>query len=65
MSQLEQNKVRQVVLDAINGYHDSVLDLMKAEDGNSVRNEQVVELLQRLEQKVDPRLRANAAVVAT
>ena len=39
--------LRQVVLDALNGYHDSVLDLVKAEDG--VRNDRVIELLEALD----------------
>jgi len=49
--------LRQVVLDATNGYHDSVLDLVKAEDG--VRNDRVVELLEQL----DAQLRAQRATV--
>ena len=44
----EQESFRRAVLDAINGYHDTVLDLMKAEDG-TVRNEEVIEMLQRIE----------------
>jgi hypothetical protein len=39
-----------VVLDAMNGYHDSVLDLVKAEDG--IRNDAVIDLLERIDQKV-------------
>lgn len=42
--------LRQVVLDALNGYHDSVLDLVKAEDG--VRNDRVVELLEALDTRM-------------
>lgn len=42
--------LRQVVLDAMNGYHDSVLDLVKAEDG--VRNDRVIELLEQLDRHV-------------
>lgn len=41
---------RRNVLDAMNGYHDSVLDLVKAEDG--VRNDHVLEVLERLERRV-------------
>lgn len=49
---------RMVVLEAINGYHDAVLDLLKAEDNNSVRNEEVIALLQRLDKATsDPRTR--------
>ena len=42
----ERAAFRQVVVDALNGYHDSVLDLMKSDDG--VRNEELVRLLQQL-----------------
>lgn len=49
MTQPERDRCRQVVLDAINGYHDSVLDLLKAEDNNSVRNDEVIALLRRLD----------------
>lgn len=41
---------RQNVIDAVNGYHDSVLDLVKAEDG--VRNDVVIELLEKLNGQV-------------
>ena len=41
--------LRGTVLDAINGYHDSVLDLMKSEDGTTLRNDEVVALLERVE----------------
>ncbi len=41
--------LRQVVLDALNGYHDSVLDLVKAEDG--VRNDVVIEMLERIDRQ--------------
>lgn len=48
---IEQREgLRKVVLDAANGYHDSVLDLVKAEDGT--RNDEVVRLLERLERHV-------------
>lgn len=47
LTQAERDKFRSVVLDAINSYHDSALDLMKAEDG--VRNDKVIEALERLE----------------
>lgn len=47
---IEQREgLRRVVLDAANGYHDSVLDLVKAEDG--IRNDRVVELLERIDQR--------------
>lgn len=47
LSQDQRESLRRVVLDSLNGYHDSVLDLVKAEDG--VRNDAVVEVLERLE----------------
>jgi hypothetical protein len=48
----ERSAFRRVVLDALNGYHDSVLDLIKAEDATTMRNDEVVALLERIEQKV-------------
>jgi hypothetical protein len=48
--------LRSSVLDALNGYHDSVLDLVKAEDG--VRNDYVVEVLEKVEAELR-RSRAN------
>ena len=48
--------LRKVVLDALNGYHDSVLDLVKAEDG--VRNDRVIELLERIDRRSSATRRA-------
>lgn len=45
----EQKAFRAVTIDALNGYHDSVLDLVKAENG--VRNDEVLGFLQRIEQQ--------------
>lgn len=53
-SKEEWSDVRGTILDAINGYHDSVLDLMKSEDGTTVRNEEVVALLERVERALTP-----------
>jgi hypothetical protein len=50
----EQRALRKAVIDAINSYHDSVLDLVKSDDGG-VRNDEVIEFLYRLEQKIDAR----------
>lgn len=50
LTQAQRDQLRQVVIDAANSYHDSVLDLVKAEDG--VRNEVVIELLERIDGKV-------------
>lgn len=52
----EWEGLRQAVQSAANSYHDTVLDLVKVEDG-TVRNDQVVELLDR----VDRHLRASQA----
>lgn len=49
LSVKERESFRAVVLDATNSYHDSVLDLVKAEDGNHVRNEAVIDLLERVD----------------
>lgn len=46
----QREGLRRVVLDATNGYHDSVLDLVKAEDG--VRNDRVIELLEQLDRRM-------------
>lgn len=55
----EQRELRQVVLDATNSYHDSVLDLVKAEDG--VRNDVVIDAIQRLEDRIANQQRQRAA----
>ena len=61
LSESQCKAFRSVVLDAMNGYHDSVLDLVKAEDG--ARNDVVVEMLERLEQRLVAQSRAKAARV--
>lgn len=45
----EWEGIRALVLDAVNGYHDSVLDLMKSEDDTSTRNAAVIDTLVRIE----------------
>lgn len=50
LPQEKREGLRRAVLDACNGYHDSVLDLVKAEDG--VRNDAVIEILERIERQV-------------
>lgn len=56
---IEQREgLRRVVLDAANGYHDSVLDLVKAEDG--IRNDYLVELLERIDQRMSSDVRRQA-----
>lgn len=49
LSPTQQQELRQVTLDALNSYHDSVLDLVKAEDGTVVRNEEALALLARVD----------------
>ena len=52
----ERQAFRSVVLDAINSYHDSVLDLVKSETG-SVQNEELVALLERVDQALPSHFR--------
>ena len=47
----EQDRFRRTVLDAIQSYHDSTLDLFKAET-DVVRNDQVIALMERLERQM-------------
>lgn len=58
LTEEQRRAFRSVVLDATNGYHDSVLDLVKAEDGS--RNDVVIELLERLDQRISAQARARA-----
>lgn len=46
MTDQQWQRFRQVVLDAANSYHDTVLDIVKTDD--SERNDYVVELLEKL-----------------
>lgn len=50
VSRDEWDDIRQVVLDAVNSYHDSVLDLMRGEDASTERNEALIDLLQRVDE---------------
>lgn len=56
----QREGLRVKVLEAMNGYHDAVLDLMKAEDG--VRNEQVIELLEGLHARLDSQVSTGVQV---
>lgn len=47
MSDQERKEFRGVVLDALNSYHDSVLDLWKSDD--SLRNDELVALMLRVD----------------
>ena len=49
--------LRRVVLEATNSYHDVVLDLVKSEDG--VRNDYLVELLERVDRTLTTQARAH------
>lgn len=49
LSQQEKAAFRNLVLDSLNSYHDSVLDLVKSDVG-TVRNEELVQMLERLDQ---------------
>lgn len=50
----EREAHRRAVLDALNSYHDSVLDLVKAEDSSMARNDEVIALLERIDRNVAP-----------
>lgn len=52
LSAPERTAFRNVVLDSLNSYHDSALDLFKSDDG-SVRNEEIFSLLERVERHLD------------
>ena len=57
LSTAEQEAFRRVVRDALNGYHDAVLDRVKAEDDTHVRNDEVVAAIERLDRKVTGAIR--------
>lgn len=52
LTPVEQAAFRKVVLESLNSYHDSALDLFKADTG-TVRNDEVFDLLTRIEEKLD------------
>lgn len=47
LSEQERREFRSVVIDALNSYHDSVLDLWKSDD--SLRNDELVALMVRVD----------------
>ncbi len=55
LSPAEREAFRRIVVGAIDAYHDSVLDLVKAEDG--IRNDEVIDALRRIESNTKPRVR--------
>jgi hypothetical protein len=51
LSAEEKLKFRQIVLDSLNSYHDSALDLFKSDVG-SIHNDELIGLLERIEQRL-------------
>lgn len=49
----EQRAFRALIIEALNGYHDSVLDLVKSDSGDA-RNEEVIELLEEINRRTLP-----------
>lgn len=62
VSKQEWEDIRGTVLDGVNGYHDAVLDLLKSEDETSVRNEELLRLLEQVSVELG-RSRRRAATV--
>lgn len=54
LSTTEQVAFRKVVLESLNSYHDSALDLFKSDIG-TVRNDELINLLSRVEARLDQR----------
>lgn len=52
LSAAERTSFRNTVLDSLNSYHDTALDLFKSDDG-SVRNEEIFSLLERVERHLE------------
>ena len=52
LTEPERLQARRSVVDAVNSYHDSVLDLLKAEDSSTVRNEELLAILDRVDRKL-------------
>lgn len=50
MTTAQRQALRSVTLDALNSYHDSVLDLIKSD--NAVRNDELIAILARVERKL-------------
>lgn len=61
LTKAEWEEVRQAVQSAANSYHDTVLDLLKVEDGMA-RNDEVIALLERLDRHVRTEQRPPAHV---
>jgi len=52
LDQEQQRKFRQLVLDALNSYHDSALDLFKSDVG-SLHNDELITLLKAVNERLD------------
>lgn len=52
LTQSEQLAFRKVVLESLNSYHDSALDLFKSDSG-TVRNDELISLLTRVSERLD------------
>jgi hypothetical protein len=52
LSPVEQTAFRKVVLESLNSYHDSALDLFKSDVG-TVKNDELISLLIRLQERLD------------
>lgn len=49
LNEQQKRMMRTVVVDALNSYHDAVLDLMHSEDDQYTRNDVVLDALARME----------------
>lgn len=52
LSPVEQTAFRKTVLESLNSYHDSALDLFKSDTG-TVRNDELISLLARIEERLE------------
>jgi hypothetical protein len=59
LTDAQWQQFRQVVLDAANSYHDTVLDIVKSDQ--SVRNDHLIALLESVDQKLGQKNGARAA----
>lgn len=58
----EQTSIRNYTIDALNSYHDSILDLQKSEsEDDAIRNEEVLTLLERLNRQFDKAMSSNGS----
>lgn len=57
LTEPQKKAVRGCVVEALNSYHDAVLDLMHSEDDQYTRNDLVLEALERMEKTLVDRAR--------